>query len=197
MAVWRHEAGKLAPRLGRKTVRIGIGHKLTRKEREGEEEGEEEEARWPVNAQSAYRLCTVPFSANCERSLRSVAAFPPSPRRLWPVRPGSSTRGHVARMASVTFSFFSSHSLSSSLLLLLLPLPPLLFSSLSFSIARGLAASPFFFARFVRRSGWFAHRRRQRLLFDPFPLSFSSDGEEEKFAIGSVLNSFPFDSMKG
>ena len=43
MAVWRHEAGKLAPRLGRKTVRIGIGHKLTRKEREGEEEEEEEE----------------------------------------------------------------------------------------------------------------------------------------------------------
>lgn len=40
MAVWRHEAGKLAPRLGRKTVRIGIGHKLTRKEREGGEEGE-------------------------------------------------------------------------------------------------------------------------------------------------------------
>lgn len=29
----------------------------------------------------------------------------PFPRRHWPVRPGSPTRGHVARMASVTFSF--------------------------------------------------------------------------------------------
>lgn len=40
----------------------------------------------------------------------------PFPRRRWPVRPGSPTRGHVARMASVTFFIFASY-------LLLLPSP--------------------------------------------------------------------------
>lgn len=54
------------------------------------------------SAQSACRLCAMPFSANCECSLRSGI-----PSFLIVLSAGRFVRGHVARMASVTFSFLS------------------------------------------------------------------------------------------